>query len=72
MKIYLYVLKYTLAYYGFYFIFEVKVYEVITYCVFTLSIGMHNKTPQPDVGAVRIDTTNVEMSNVVAPLTSFC
>jgi hypothetical protein len=40
---------------------------------FAPSFDMHKKTPKSDVGAVSTDTImHIELSNVVASLTSFC
>jgi hypothetical protein len=76
MKVILLILEYILSSIViFLFILKFKVYEVhaLQYCIFTPSFGMNKKTSEPDVGAVGTGTTMlIELSNVVATLTSFC
>jgi hypothetical protein len=52
-----------------------EVYEVHTVQsrIFALTIGMHKKKSYPTIGAVSTDTAmHIELSDVVAALTSFC
>jgi hypothetical protein len=65
---------YFIIHYGILYISKFEIYEVhaLQCCIFAPSFGMHKKTPYPDVGAVSTGTaTHVELSNVVAALTSF-
>jgi hypothetical protein len=58
----------------FFFILKFEVYEVhaLQCYIFAPSFGMHKKTSLPDVSVVSTGTTmHVELSNVVAALTSF-